>query len=185
MELLSSHLMLKCSLLLLILLFCNTPFSLTEPPCHDGERSALLQFKQILAIGKCATSDALGYPKVESWKLKGSSDCCSWDGVECDKQTGYVIGLDLSKSCLHGSISHNSGLFHLVHLQRLDLSLMTSAHLIYLLLSNLSQLTYLNPSLSGLYGQIPFELSKVQFKFAWPVSESIRSSKTQPKMPTS
>lgn len=161
MELLWFHFMLKCSLLLLNFLLCNILFSAAESPCHDGERSALLQLKQSLAIGNCVTSDA--YPKVESWKLKGgSNECCAWDGVECDKQTGYVISLHLSKSCLHGSISHNSSLFHLVHLRRLDLSLNDlSTSRIPSTMGDLSQLTYLNLSFSGFYDQIPFELSKL------------------------
>ncbi|RVW74946.1 leucine-rich repeat receptor-like protein kinase [Vitis vinifera] len=60
------------------------------------------------------------YPKTESWK-KGS-DCCSWDGVTCDWVTGHVIELDLSCSWLFGTIHSNTTLFHLPHLQRLNLA---------------------------------------------------------------
>uniref|UniRef100_A0A2N9GYY2 Leucine-rich repeat-containing N-terminal plant-type domain-containing protein n=1 Tax=Fagus sylvatica TaxID=28930 RepID=A0A2N9GYY2_FAGSY len=95
-----------------------------QPLCHDDESSALLQFKESFIINKSASSDdPFAYPKVNSWTLEGeSSDCCSWDGVSCDEDTGHVIGLDLSSSCLYGSINSNSSLFRLVHLQSLNLA---------------------------------------------------------------
>ncbi|XVF78843.1 hypothetical protein PTKIN_Ptkin14bG0169900 [Pterospermum kingtungense] len=60
------------------------------------------------------------YPKTNSWNK--SIDCCSWEGVSCNKETGHVIGVDLSYSCLNGSLPANNGLFHLHSLQWLDLS---------------------------------------------------------------
>ncbi|WJZ99703.1 hypothetical protein VitviT2T_018123 [Vitis vinifera] len=45
-----------------------------------------------------------------------SSDCCSWDGVECERDTGHVIDFNLASSCLCISINSSSGLFHLIHL---------------------------------------------------------------------
>ncbi|KAL7250037.1 hypothetical protein ACSBR1_012104 [Camellia fascicularis] len=91
--------------------------------CHADESSALLQFKQTFSIDKSASSDPCSYLKVVSWKLeRDSGNCCSWDGVECDKDTGHVIGLDLSSSFLRGSINSSSSLFNLVHLQRLNLA---------------------------------------------------------------
>ena len=63
--------------------------------------------------------------KVASWKSHGEgegSDCCSWDGVECDRETGHVIGLHLGNSCLYGSINSSSTLLHLIHLEILYLS---------------------------------------------------------------
>ncbi|KAB1226442.1 Receptor-like protein 12 [Morella rubra] len=65
------------------------------------------------------------HPKVASWSLErenNSSDCCSWDGVECDHYTGHVISLDLSDSCLFGSMNSNSSLFRLLQLQRFNLA---------------------------------------------------------------
>ncbi|XP_028054593.1 receptor-like protein 9DC3 [Camellia sinensis] len=63
------------------------------------------------------------YPKVASWKLEGeTSNCCSWDGVECDRDTGHVIGLGLSSSFLYGFLNSRSSLFSAVHLQRLNLA---------------------------------------------------------------
>uniref|UniRef100_A0A2N9H2V4 Leucine-rich repeat-containing N-terminal plant-type domain-containing protein n=1 Tax=Fagus sylvatica TaxID=28930 RepID=A0A2N9H2V4_FAGSY len=134
------------------------------PLCHDDESLALLQFKESFIIKKFASSDdPFAYPKVNSWTLEGeSSDCCSWDGVSCDEDTGHVIGLDLSSSCLYGSINSNSSLFRLVHLQSLNLA---HNHFNYSQIpsqvGNLSRLTYLNLSDSIFSGEIPFEVSKL------------------------
>ncbi|XP_059449426.1 receptor-like protein 20 [Corylus avellana] len=111
------------SLALFIFIFMAL-FSLTHsspPMCHGDDSSALLQFKQsfftpVYDFDKCQF-------KLASWTLElNKSDCCSWDGVECDDNTGRVIGLDLSSSCLFGSINSSSSLFRLVHLQRLNLA---------------------------------------------------------------
>ncbi|KAJ9686887.1 hypothetical protein PVL29_015656 [Vitis rotundifolia] len=78
----------------------NSSSSVQQPLCHDSESSALLQFKQSFLIDEHASSDPSAYPKVAMWKSHGEgSDCCSWDGVECDRETGHVIDLHLSSSC--------------------------------------------------------------------------------------
>ncbi|KAJ6750416.1 hypothetical protein OIU85_000995 [Salix viminalis] len=131
-----------------------------HPLCHDEESHALMQFKQSLVINESASSDPSAYPKVASWKVDGESrDCCSWDGVECDRDSGHVIGLDLSSSFLYGSIDSNSTLFHLVQLRRLNLadndfnnSEIPSE------IRNLSSLFDLNLSMSVFSGQIPAEI---------------------------
>ncbi|CAL5393882.1 unnamed protein product [Camellia sinensis] len=100
-----------------VIIMANS-LSAEQPLCHADESSSLLQFKQTFSIDKSASSDPSSSPKVASWKLQGDSgNCCSWDGVECDEDTGHVIGLDLSSSFLHGSINSSSSLFSLVHLQ--------------------------------------------------------------------
>ncbi|XP_050259962.1 receptor-like protein 7 [Quercus robur] len=132
--------------------------------CHENERSALLQYKESFIINKSVSFyDPIANHRVESWKLEGEkSDCCSWDGVDCDEDTGHVIGLDLANSCLYGSINSNSTLFHLVHLQSLNLA---NNNLNYSQIpyevGNLLKLTYLNLSSSMFSGQIPFEISKL------------------------
>ncbi|ESR61024.1 hypothetical protein CICLE_v10014309mg [Citrus x clementina] len=134
--------------------------SSTQPLCHHHERSALLNFKQSLVINQTASSDPSAYPKVASWKLdEKDRDCCSWDGVKCNEDTGHVVELDLASSCLYGSINSTSSLFQLVHLQRLSLfdnnfnfSEIPSEIL------NFSRLTHLNLSESYFSGQIPAEL---------------------------
>ena len=135
-----------------------------QPLCHDDESSALLQFKQSFHWNLNSCFDPSDYPpKISSWKVEGvDTDCCSWDGVECNEETGHVIGLDLSSSCLYGSINSNSTLFRLVHLQSLNLAY---NHFNYSQipsqLGNLSRLTYLNHSSTMFSGQISFEVSKL------------------------
>ncbi|KAJ6865441.1 hypothetical protein NC651_035874 [Populus alba x Populus x berolinensis] len=144
-----------------------------QPLCHDDESHALLQLKESLVINESASYDPSAYPKVASWKVHGeSSDCCSWDGVECDGDSGHVIGLDLSSSCLYGSIHSNSSLFHLVQLRRLNLADNDfNKSEIPSEIRNLSRLFDLNLSLSGFSGQIPadiLELSKlVSLDLGW------------------
>ncbi|WOH03123.1 hypothetical protein DCAR_0522517 [Daucus carota subsp. sativus] len=126
--------------------------------CHDHERSALLHFKQSLP----ASSSSSAYSKTASWKASGNSsrDCCSWDGVECDDATGYVIGLDLSSSLMQATLHSKSTLFSLVHLQSLNLAenyFMNSS--IPPEISRLSSLSFINLSNSLFSGQIPHELS--------------------------
>nr|XP_048326649.1 receptor-like protein 7 [Ziziphus jujuba var. spinosa] len=131
-----------------------------QPFCHDEERSALLQFKVSFVINKSASSFEGAYPKVLQWK--SSSNCCLWDGIDCDTETGHVVGLDLGSGCLFGSINSNSTLFTLVHLQMLSLA---DNHFnfsqIPAAIGQLSGLTYLNLSSSAFYGQVPLEISNL------------------------
>ena len=158
-----------CFLLLLssfylIMANSNSSSSMQQPLCHDSESSALIQFKQSFLINEYASGDPSAYPKVATWKSyregeEEGSDCCSWDGVECDRETGHVIGLHLASSCLYGSINSSSTLFNLVHLRRLDLS---DNHFNYSeipsAVGQLSRLRSLNLSMSRFFGQIPMEL---------------------------
>ncbi|GAY64483.1 hypothetical protein CUMW_233940 [Citrus unshiu] len=117
-----------------------------QPLCHDHERSALLNFKESLVINQAASSYPSAYPKVASWKLdEKNKDCCSWDGVKCNEDTGHVVELDLASSCLYGSINSTSSLFQLVHLQRLSLF---DNNFNFSEILNLSRLTHLNLSRS-------------------------------------
>ncbi|KAF3951267.1 hypothetical protein CMV_023062 [Castanea mollissima] len=144
-------------------LIATRSFSSVQPLCRGHERSYLLQFKDSFVINKSSSSEPWAYPKVASWTLEGNNnDCCSWDGVECDEFTGHVIGLDLNSSCLYGSINSTSSLFHLVHLQRLNLA---DNHFKYSQIpstvSNLSKLTHLDLSSSAFASQIPLEVSQL------------------------
>ncbi|WKA06541.1 hypothetical protein VitviT2T_024437 [Vitis vinifera] len=141
----------------------NSSSFMQQPLCHDSERSALLQFKQSFLIDGHASGDPSAYPKVAMWKSHGEgeegSDCCSWDGVECDRETGHVIGLHLASSCLYGSINSNSTLFSLVHLRRLDLSDNDFNYSqIPFGVGQLSRLRSLDLSSDRFAGQIPSEL---------------------------
>ncbi|KAL4602194.1 hypothetical protein ACB092_10G035900 [Castanea dentata] len=157
----SNHLL----LFLLIFHYLNSLSFSTQPLCKDFESFALLQFKQSFAINGSASGDPFAYPKISSWKAGERNDCCSWDGVLCDRVTGHVIGLDLSSSYLYGSINSSSSLFHLVHLQKLNLADNDFNYSqIPPSIGYLSNLTYLNLSMSNFGSQIPpeiFELSKL------------------------
>ncbi|PHT40244.1 hypothetical protein CQW23_19098 [Capsicum baccatum] len=59
-------------------------------------------------------------PSTLSWNK--SKDCCSWDGVHCEKTTGQVIELDLYCSGLQGKFHSNSSLFQLSNHRWIDLS---------------------------------------------------------------
>jgi len=142
----------------------STPF--LQPLCHHDDSSALLQFKESLVINKSTSPYQNIIPctnKVASWTVEGDkSDCCSWDGVECDQDTGHVIGLNLSSSCLFGSINSNSSLFHLVHLQSLSLAdnYFNGSH-IPSQVRDLSRLIDLDLHSSYFSGQIPSEISQL------------------------
>ncbi|KAM7477962.1 hypothetical protein LguiA_026175 [Lonicera macranthoides] len=134
-------------------------YSSAQPLCHSNEHAALIQFKQSLSLRENASGDPLAYPKVASWKLGKDGDCCTWDGVECDQDTGHVIGLVLNSSFLYGSIDSNSSLFNLVHLQILNLA---DNHFNYSRIPSeivrFSMLSTLDLSWSVFCGQIPSEI---------------------------
>ncbi|XP_048337009.1 receptor-like protein 6 [Ziziphus jujuba] len=130
-----------------------------RPLCHKDEHTALLQFKQSFIVDKSTCFEPSDLPKTTSWKEEGAEDCCSWDGVECDEKSGHVIGVDLSSSCLYGSINSTSTLFHLSQLQMLNLAFNDFNYSrIPSALGHLSRLTHLNLSYSFLYGQVPSEI---------------------------
>ncbi|XP_018728532.2 receptor-like protein 7 [Eucalyptus grandis] len=131
-----------------------------EVPRPADESSALMEFKRSFRTN--TTDWQCVYPKVNSWSLDGSGDCCSWDGVKCDEVTGRVIALDLSSSCLSGTISPNTTLFRLVHLELLNLAFNCfNFSSIPYGFSNLLRLKYLNLSNSDFSGEIPHDISQL------------------------
>ncbi|KAJ9685608.1 hypothetical protein PVL29_017590 [Vitis rotundifolia] len=143
--------------------------SSTQPLCDNKQSSVLLEFKQSsvliefkqsFLIDQHASDDPSASPKVAAWKCEcEGSDCCSWDVVECDRDTGHVIRLNLSSTCLYGSTNSSSALFHLVHLHGLDLSDNDFSY--FKILSGVVQLLSLrslNHLSSRFSGQIPLEL---------------------------
>ncbi|GAB4829562.1 hypothetical protein Ancab_040635 [Ancistrocladus abbreviatus] len=149
------------SLLLFTASLCST---YSRPLCHDNERIALLQFKLSFSINKSASSYPYAYPKTEFWKSTGNrSDCCSWVGIKCDKESGHVTTLDLSSSYLYGFITSNSTIFELIHLQTLNLA---GNHFRYSIIPSeigrLSNLRHLNFSMSVLFGEVPLEIFNLQ-----------------------
>ncbi|XP_058182157.1 receptor-like protein Cf-9 [Rhododendron vialii] len=128
--------------------------------CTQEQTSALLQFKQNFSFNEYASGycDA-SFSKMESWK--NGSDCCSWDGVDCDGETGQVIGLDLTCSWLQGTIHPNSSLFlSFPHLQKLNLAHNDfSMSPISLEFAWFTELTHLNLSDCRFSGKVPVEVS--------------------------
>ncbi|XP_072078343.1 uncharacterized protein [Arachis hypogaea] len=159
------------SLLLLLLLLVDTPSSTCSsvlPLCNHHDNSNLLQFKNSFSINPSLYKDGWwseemgiycsSYPKTVSWN--NNTDCCEWDGVTCDTKSGHVIGLDLSCSMLEGEFHPNSTLFHLTHLQQLNLAFNNFSNSpIYPGIGNLVSLTHLNLSTSALAGDIPSTIS--------------------------
>ncbi|XP_028101051.1 receptor-like protein Cf-9 [Camellia sinensis] len=144
----------------LMLFLSSSSSTSARHTCLEDQRFSLLQFKRTFTITHFASfycfSDS--HPKMVFWNE--STDCCSWEGVTCDWLNGHVIGLDLSCSQLQGTIQDNSTLFHIRHLQSLNLAFN------YFNLSRISSefgsfasLTYLNLSYSGFEGPIPSKIS--------------------------
>ncbi|KAL7228306.1 hypothetical protein ACSBR2_007089 [Camellia fascicularis] len=89
--------------------------------CIEGERQALLKFKDALIDD---------YGILSSWGSKeDKKDCCKWSGVGCNNHTGHVTIIDLHSSFnysshdyqqLRGKISPS--LLELQHLNHLDLT---------------------------------------------------------------
>ncbi|MED6107606.1 hypothetical protein PIB30_015566 [Stylosanthes scabra] len=136
----------------------------------------------VASVGKngiFAKLDYMSYPKTLSWIP--STDCCSWDGIECDELTGHVISIDLSSSMLYGSMDPNSTLFSLVHLRNLDLSdndfnhsqtlhlckdsLFASVNYMGTLpesIGNLTNLAFLSLNDNSFHGEIPRSLFRLE-----------------------
>ncbi|CAN6970796.1 unnamed protein product [Brassica rapa subsp. trilocularis] len=147
--------------------FVSTFASLTPGLCHPNQRDVLLQLKTEFKIRKPDDEfydrygfqkNVTSYPKTESW-VNSSTDCCNWDGVTCNTESGKVIGLDLSCSCLYGRLEPNSSLFRLKHLTSLNLAFNNFTFSpIPDKFNNLILLETLNLSGSSLKGHIPKEI---------------------------
>ncbi|XP_039160930.1 receptor-like protein 7 [Eucalyptus grandis] len=131
-----------------------------KPVCLEDELSALLQFKERYEIANVSDDDPLARPKTLSWI--NDQDCCSWDGIKCDENTGHVIVLDLGSSFLYGSIDNNSTLFQLTHLKKLNLNdNYFNYSQIPSRVGDLLRLTHLNLSYSRFSGRVPTEIFKL------------------------
>ncbi|XP_022145113.1 receptor-like protein 12 [Momordica charantia] len=152
-----------CSFFLLCFL-CNFLVN-SHHLCDPKESLALLEFKKGFSLNESSSSSCSKlwgqtfYPKTATWKE--STDCCSWDGVECDEEgEGHVIGLDISCSWLTGTLHPNSTLFTLSHLQSLNLS-SNSFNLSPLSpqFGTFQKLRVLDLSSSSFKGDVPIEIS--------------------------
>ncbi|KAG9441303.1 hypothetical protein H6P81_017157 [Aristolochia fimbriata] len=124
-------------------------------------RKALTKFKQGLV-------DPAN--RLASWD--NGPDCCKWDGVSCDNQTGYVFQLNLRnphdkypiadyfQSSLGGQI--DPALQELKHLQYLDLGGNSFVGLrIPDFLGSFQRLRYLNLSFAGFAERIPQQIGNL------------------------
>ncbi|KAK8603141.1 hypothetical protein V6N13_085334 [Hibiscus sabdariffa] len=143
------------------LLFSHKTCALSQPACPHDQSLALIQFNNSFSIGcDYRFTFACNATKAKTMWWKEGTSCCLWEGVTCDAETGDVIGLDLSCSCLVGTIPSNSTLFLLRHLRRLNLAHNDfSQSLIASQFGQLTGLTHLNISQSGFAGEIPLEIS--------------------------
>ncbi|CAN6711048.1 unnamed protein product [Malus baccata var. baccata] len=115
--------------------------------CTDKEREALLAFKQGLIM------DEHSQVLFSSWGTEAAKqDCCRWEGVSCDNQTGHVVRLDLSYHVVHLDLGDDYYLQghvgNLTNLQFLDLGYNDFSGNVENLnwLPRLSSLTYLDLS---------------------------------------
>ncbi|KAJ9183023.1 hypothetical protein P3X46_006943 [Hevea brasiliensis] len=130
--------------------------------CHPNERSALLKFKDSLIIEDDDSYYSFcdkAHPLNKTWVE--ATDCCSWDGITCDRLTGHVIGMDLSCHALYGTITPTSTLFLLPHLQKLNLAWSRLSGSISSGFGLFANLTHLNLSSCLFSGQIPPEISRL------------------------
>ena len=60
--------------------------------CIEKERKALLELKKHLI----SLSVEWGYDTVQpTWTNDTKSDCCLWEGLECNRTSGRVIGISI------------------------------------------------------------------------------------------
>nr|XP_043633352.1 receptor-like protein EIX2 [Erigeron canadensis] len=131
--------------------------------CMEGERQALLKFKQSLI-------DETN--RLASW-VGEDRNCCRWAGIVCDNITSHVHGIHLEGNyspldvdyCdrtrqLGGNLS--SSLLHLKQLRHLDLSCNDFGGIqVPQFIGSLTNLKYLNISASYFSGILPAQLGNL------------------------
>ena len=116
--------------------------------CKDGEREALLKFKDNLYDN---------YSRLSSWgKEEKKRECCRWAGIQCDYKSGHVISLDLSPFWPVRGKTFNSSLIELHYLSYLDLSTVDfSGNQIPSFLGEMTSLEHLDLGYTNLEGPVP------------------------------
>ncbi|XP_020252113.1 receptor-like protein 12 [Asparagus officinalis] len=132
--------------------------------CLPSERSSLLGLKH----GVSFDAQRRRSPLV-SWKP--GSNCCDWEGVSCDSESGHVAGLNLTNAAIKGKLS--GSLFNLTHLVSLDLHSNLLTDTIPASIGNLTRLKFLDLSNNSLSGSVPDSL------FNLPALESLVLSENQ------
>ena len=135
----------------------NSPPESSQVKCIESEREALLNFKQ-------SVPDYHGM--LFTWRDdENNRDCCKWEGIECNNETGHVEMLDLrggsTSHYLSGSINITS-LCDLQYLEYLDLTFNYFPNSqIPVSIGSFQRLRYLNLSCSSFSGTIPYELENL------------------------
>ncbi|KAL5981567.1 hypothetical protein ACLOJK_015629 [Asimina triloba] len=89
-----------------------------------------------------------------------SRDCCTWEGIKCDRVTGHVTSLTLNHLNIPGKINLES-LCRIQSLQFLNISFNQFPSPIPSAIGKLTNLTHLTLSSSKFYGKIPPEMSSL------------------------
>ena len=134
----------------------NSPSESSYVKCKEREKQALLNFK-------LSVEDYYGI--LSTWRDgKYNRDCCKWEGIECNNETGHIEKLDLrcpTSHYLSGSINITS-LVDLQNLEYLDLSFnFFLDSQIPVSIGSFQRLRYLNLSESFFKGTIPYELGNL------------------------
>ncbi|KAL0899375.1 hypothetical protein Bca101_083336 [Brassica carinata] len=145
----------------------SLPSSASLTLCRPNQRDALLQFKSEFELRNppefndeesqvdWSPFNVTSYPKTKSW----GNDTGYWDGSICEANSGVVIGVDLSCSCLHSHFKPNSSLFRLQYLRSLNFSYNDfSGSSIPSEINKLIRLQRLDLSRSSFLGKIPTEI---------------------------
>ncbi|KAG8374438.1 hypothetical protein BUALT_Bualt11G0131800 [Buddleja alternifolia] len=122
--------------------------------CLNDQRSLLLQLRNDLVFDSASSN------KLVKWNQ--DTDCCHWQGVECD-DVGHVISLELDNESIRSGFENSTTLFGFQYLKKLNLAFNTFNNVqIPRGLQNLTNLAYLNLSNAGFASQIPYELSTLK-----------------------
>ncbi|KAM3327643.1 hypothetical protein P3S68_033692 [Capsicum galapagoense] len=138
---------------------CQLSFPSSLPHlCPKHQALALLQFRQMFTINSNASDDFCYNPKTLSWNRR--TDCCSWNGVYCDKMTGQLQSqTTVFNSGFTGLIP--AEISHISRLQFLTIStvdpygLRLGPYNFQLLLKNMTQLRYLDLEYLNISSTIP------------------------------
>ncbi|RID71411.1 hypothetical protein BRARA_C03351 [Brassica rapa] len=156
------------TLSVLFLFIKNQDNVFAAPPrlhlCRPEQRDALVKLKNELEVFispfgyNCYVNGTIvtPHPKTVSWEI--NNDCCTWEGITCNPESGEVIKLDLSCSYLRGQLHSNISLHSLT---ALDLSSNDFNGQIMSSLGNLSLLTSLDLSYNRFSGQIPSSIGNL------------------------
>ncbi|GMJ10103.1 receptor like protein 6 [Hibiscus trionum] len=89
----------SCLVLFSLLFAYNSSAQTPSSSCPRDQSFALIQFSNSFSV-QCSDISPCSILKAKTASWKKGTDCCLWDGVKCDTETGNVIGLHLSCSCL-------------------------------------------------------------------------------------